>query len=197
VPVTSAVHAVADLAGRRVSLGAEAAGTHVLGERVLLAAGVDRSEFIPSFLDTAASAQALQAGTVDAVFVTGGLPTPAVAALAGPGRIRLIPFAGDVTQFRDESGAYYHHRFIPAGTYGLSAEVDTVGVANVLVVNRTMPDDVAEILTDVLFEAKPRLVEGLGEIRNLDLRSAIAVAPLVLHPGAVRYYRRAKPLAGP
>jgi uncharacterized protein len=196
VPARSAIRTLRDLAGRPVSLGAAASGTPVVAERVLVAAGLTPHDLRPTYLDAAGSARALRAGTIDAFFVTGGLPTQAVADLAARMPIRLLPVTDDVNRLRDESGGYYRERFITAGTYGLDAEVATVGVANVLVVPATMPDDVAEALTALLFEARPRLIDAHAEARHLDPRSAVAVTPLTLHPGAVAYYRRAKPLAG-
>jgi uncharacterized protein len=195
VPARSAIRTLRDLAGRPVSLGSAASGTPVIAERVLIAAGLALHDLTPTYLDAAGSAEALRAGTVDAFFVTGGLPTGAVADLAAGVPIRLLPVTDDVNRLRDESGGYYRERFITAGTYGLDAEVATVGVANVLVVPRTMPDDLAEALTALLFASRPRLVDAHAEARHLDPRSAIAVTPLTLHPGAVTYYRGAKPLA--
>jgi uncharacterized protein len=196
VPARSAIHTLRDLVGRPVSLGSAASGTPVIAERVLVAAGLTVHDLTATYLDAARSAEALRTTTIDAFFVTGGLPTQVVADLAARMPIRLLPVTDDVNRLRDESGGYYRERFITAGTYGLEAEVATVGVANVLVVPATLPDDVAEALTALLFEARPRLVDAHAEARHLDLRSAIAVTPLTLHPGAVAYYRRAKPLAG-
>jgi uncharacterized protein len=195
VPARSSVRTLRDLAGRRVSLGSEASGTPVVAERVLVAAGLHVQQFTPRYLDAARSAEALRAATIDAFLVTGGLPTQVIADLAEQMPIRLLPVADDVSRLRDESGGYYHERFITAGAYRLATEVPTVGIANVLVVSRSMPDDLAEALTAMLFEARQRLVEAHVEARHLDPRSAIAVTPLTLHPGAVRYYRRTKPLS--
>ena len=195
VPDPSPVRTLADLAGRRVSLGSAASGTPVIAERVLATAGVRVTEHSWLHLDTAQAADRLALGTIDAFFVTGGRPTPAVADLARRRPIRLLPVTDDTGRLRDESGQYYHERFVTAGVYGLDAEVATVGVATVVVVPRSMPDAVADALTAVLFDAQPRLVDAHAEARALDARSAIAVAPLVLHPGAIAYYRRTKPLA--
>jgi uncharacterized protein len=195
VPARSPVRALPDLAGRRVSLGLETSGTPVIAERVLGAAGLTRFDVAPSYLDAAGAAEALRDGRIDAFFVTAGLPARVVADLADHLPIRLLPLTDAATRLRDESGGYYRERFVTAGTYGLDAEVATVGIANVLVVASTMPDDVAEALTALLFEARPRLIEAHDQARHLDPRSAIAVAPLRLHPGAVTYYRRTKPLA--
>ena len=56
------------------------------------------------------------------------------------------------------TGELYFPLEIPAGAYrGVDQPVSVVGVANVLVVNRSMPDDLAYDITRVLFEKKSEL----------------------------------------
>jgi hypothetical protein len=192
------IEALPDLAGRAVSIGSDQAGTDIVAERVLAAAGVqpDRQENLPA--DT--SAQALLAGEIDAFFVAGGLPTPAVAEVAaGPGPPpRLLSLQELVPDLQRQHGEYYQARSIPAGTYpGIDTTVETVGIPNVLVVRQDLPADTAYRLTELLFDAKPELVAAHAEARRLDHRSALGTFPIELHPGAESYYRAAKPLAYP
>jgi hypothetical protein len=194
----SEIEALPDLAGRAVSIGSDQSGTDIVAERVLAAAGVqpDRQETLPA----GTSAQALLAGEIDAFFVAGGLPTPAVAEVAaGPGPPpRLLSLQDLVPGLQRQHGEYYQARSIPAGTYpGIDTTVETVGIPNVLVVRQDLPADTAYRLTELLFDAKPELVAAHAEARRLDHRSALGTFPIELHPGAERYYRAAKPLAYP
>ena len=52
----------------------------------------------------------------------------------------------------------------------------TVTVANVLVVRQDLPEEFAYRLTELLFDAKPRLVDAHEEARRLDHRSAVGLA---------------------
>ena len=83
---------------------------------------------------------------------------------------------------------------IPAGVYpGVDQPVPVVGVANVLVVNRSMPDDLAYDITRVLFEKQAELAAIHPEARNLSLeRGAAQGSPAPFHPGAIRYYAEQK-----
>jgi TRAP transporter TAXI family solute receptor len=67
--------------------------------------------------------------------------------------------------------------------------VPVVGVANVLVVNRAMPDDLAYNITRVLFEKQSDLAAIHPEARNLSLDTATRGSPAEFHPGALRFYR--------
>jgi TRAP transporter TAXI family solute receptor len=64
-----------------------------------------------------------------------------------------------------------------------------VGVANVLVVNAAMADDLAYNITRLLFERQSELATIHPEARNLALGTAIKGSPAPYHPGALRYYR--------
>jgi len=194
----SGIDRLSDLAGRRVSLGTEHSGTDIVADRVLRAAGVTLDALdTRTDLSPRTSAQALAAGEIDAFFIAGGLPTPVVTNLAGTASVRLVTMPGLVDDLQAQSGQHYQAGSIPAGTYGLETEVATVTVANVLVVRQDLPEEFAYRLTELLFDAKPELVDAHEEARRLDHRSALATYPITLHAGAQRYYRATKPLAGP
>ena len=191
----SAIRAIPDLRGKRVSTGSVGSGTEIVAGRVLEAAGLDENADIRrARLSAARSAAALLAGQIEAFFFTGGLPTPAVADLARRTQIRLLPVVAEMAALQNGYGDFYLSRSIPASAYGLKDEVATLGIANVLVARRDMPDETAYALTKLLFEAKPRLAAAHAEGRRLDRRAALATFPLPLHPGAARYYREAKSL---
>jgi uncharacterized protein len=189
----SGIDRLADLADRRVSVGPRGSGIAIVAQRVMRAAGVTLSTTFEHSPRT--SAEALAAGEIDAFFIAGGLPTPVVTNLARTAPVRLLNIPDLVEELQAQSGQQYQAGSIPAGTYGLETEVATVTVANVLVVRQDLPDEFAYRLTELLFDAKPDLVDAHQEARRLDHRSALATHPITLHPGAQRYYRATKPLA--
>jgi uncharacterized protein len=193
----SGIAQISDLTNLAVSIGAVNSGTDVVVSRVLEAGGHDLPDIDARRLSPARSAEALRSGDISAFFVTGGLPTPAVARLAEQGPIRLLSIPGEVGELQAQFGEYYLVRSVTRGTYGLTDEIATLGIPTVLVVRRDMPDEIAYQLTKLLFAAKQRLVDAHEEARRLDRRSALATFPVTLHPGAVRYYRDAKVMAAP
>jgi uncharacterized protein len=191
----SEIEQVSDLSGLAVSTGATDSGTEVVADRVLEASGHDITRVRASHLPPAESAQALRSGEIDAFFVTGGLPMPAVQQLADQRAIRLVTLLDEIEDLQAQHGERYQARTIPFGTYGMEDEVETLGVANVLVVRRGLPDQTAYQLTELLFAAKESLVNAHPEARRLDRRSALATVPVQLHPGAASYYRDQKIMA--
>ena len=197
---SSGINTVGDLRGKRVSTGSPGSGTEVITFRVLRAAGLNPdADLRRQGLGASESSDALKDGKIDAFFWSGGLPTAAVQDLShSPGiTIRLIPSADLVTVLQKEHGELYFPLQVPAKAYpGVSAPVDVVGVANVLVVNRSMPEQLAYDITRVLFEKQSELAAIHPEARNLTLATAVKGSPTSFHPGATRYYNERGVLAG-
>ena len=189
---SSGINSVADLRGKTVSTGSPGSGTEVIAFRILRAAGLNQdSDLTRQGLGASESADALKDGKIAAFFWSGGLPTAAVQDLSHtPGiAIRLIPTGELVPKLQAEYGSLYSVLLMPAAAYpGMADGVAVVGVANALVVNRSMPEGLAYDITRVLFERQPELARIHPEARNLTLESAVKGSPADFHPGALRYY---------
>ncbi len=188
----SGIHRVADLRGQVVSTGAPGSGTEIIAVRILKAAGLDAQVDVQrQGLGATESADALKDGKIAAFFWSGGLPSAAVQDLSHtPGiRIAIVPCADALPALRREYGDLYFPLEIPARSYpGVETAVPVVGVANVLVVNRAMPDDLAYGITRVLFEKQEELAAIHPEARKLSLGTATKGSPAPFHPGALRFY---------
>ncbi|MBF8188416.1 TAXI family TRAP transporter solute-binding subunit [Nonomuraea sp. K274] len=181
----SRIGEVGDLAGRAVSIGAEGSGTAVTATRVLAAAApASPPEAVRLGLD--ASIKALRDGEVEAFFWSGGVPTPALAALSG---IRLVPLEPLVAVLRRRFGTVYEHASVPSGVYGGARPVPTVGTPSYLMCRTSLPDEPAYTITETLFRARDRLQAPSAPGGLLDKRYAIGTGNVPLHPGAARYYR--------
>jgi len=193
--MSSNIRSVGDLRGKVVSTGSPGSGTEVIALRVLAAAGLDPSrDLTRQGLGVSESADALKDGKVDAFFWSGGLPTAAIQDLSHtPGiAIRLVPNGDVLATLQRDHGDLYFPLTLPADAYpGLGAPVPVVGVANVLVVNRSMSEDLAFDITRTLIENRGELAEIHPEARNLSLQTAVKGSPAAFHPGALRYYRQA------
>jgi TRAP transporter TAXI family solute receptor len=184
---------VADLRGHTVSTGSPGSGTEVTALRLLSAAGLDPARDVTrQGLGASESADALKDGKIDAFFWSGGLPTAAIQDLTHtPGiAIRLVPSADLLPALRRDHGDLYFALRIPSGVYPrVDVDVAVVGVANVLVVNRAMSDEMAYDITRLLFERQAELATIHPEARNLALATAVKGSPAAYHPGALRFYR--------
>jgi TRAP transporter TAXI family solute receptor len=193
---SSGISALADLRGKTVSTGSPGSGTEVIALKLLRAAGLDPDrDLTRQGLGVSESAGALKDGKIAAFFWSGGLPTAAVQDLAhSPGMtIKLIPTAELLPSLQRTHAELYFPLEIPANTYrGVDRTTQVVGVSNILVVNLSMPADLAYDITRLLFEKKSELAAIHPEAAHLSRERASTGSPAPYHPGALRFYRSQK-----
>jgi TRAP transporter TAXI family solute receptor len=188
----SGITSVADLAGKRVSVGSPGSGTEVIANRILEVSGIDPESGIEvERLGAAESADAMRDGNIDAFFWSGGLPTAAVTDLGATPNlsISILPH-GEVTSLLQEAyGDFYNTATIPAETYpGQTEDIEVVVVPNVLVVSGDMDEEMAYNITRVMFEGQADLAAAHPAANDLTLENAVQNSPIDFHPGAIRYY---------
>lgn len=106
-----------DLRGRTLAVGAAGSGSAYDARKVLEAAGIPEDEVRIQYLTIADEVKALKEGTVDAAFVTSGLPNQAFRDLARQRQLVLVPIEGQAADDLLEVYPQYRRTVIPVGTY--------------------------------------------------------------------------------
>ncbi|MBL7490587.1 TAXI family TRAP transporter solute-binding subunit [Frankia sp. AgB1.9] len=189
------IHTLADLRGRRVSIGSDGSGTELISERMLSVAGISEKSMAVSRLGINESVAALENGDLDAFFWSGGLPTGGITDLADATSIRLVSLGALAAQLHARSDPAYRPGTILADTYRLAGpptDTTTVAVPDLLVTRADTDPGLVEEVTRVLFDARAEIAAQIPVANSLDRRSAIATFPIPLAEGALRYYRSTK-----
>src|SRR5256714_1568823 len=192
VAKTSAgINTVADLKGKRVSIGAAGSGTETKAIRILEAYGLNATTDIqPQRLAAQDPADALRDSKIDAFFFDGGLPTSAVTDIANSTSVKLIDQTDAIAKMNAKYGNFYSPAKIPKGTYkGNDADVVTAGVANLLVVPSTFDGAFVQAILKAMFDNQADLVLVHPEAKNLKLDTATQGSPIDFHPGAIEFYK--------
>lgn len=186
---SSGIESVEDLKGKRISFGAPGSAGTVLGEIILAAHGLTRQDYTPVYLGWQESADALSDGLIDAAFMVGGQPFPAIESLALRTPINVLRF--DAERFRAYSSYPYATGTIPASMYNLREDGQVVIVRSIVYLDPNLPEDlvyemVKQIFAniDVLKAAHPT-----GDQAALLSQAEAATIELPIHPGVVRYAR--------
>ena len=184
------ITSIEDLRGKRVSPGAVGSASEVTADRIMQAAGIDpQADIERAQLGVAETVAAIQDGTVDAGFWSGGLPTGAIVDLASTDDLVLIPTADYVDEMAQQYGDYYFADEIPANTYEGQAEASPQVVSpNILVVRDDMDEQLQEDITRTIFENKEQLLTVHPAAEELDPATADEVAFIETCPGAQRYF---------
>ncbi|WP_436798840.1 TAXI family TRAP transporter solute-binding subunit [Micromonospora profundi] len=187
------VRTVQDLRGRRVSVGAPGSGTEITATRLLEVAALGGPDGVHrERLGLDDSVAALRSGRIDAFFFSGGLPVRGIDELAGQRATRIVDLGEWTELLRVRYGQVYVSRDIPRSVYGVMS-VTTVANPNYLIVRADLPDRLVREVTRLLMERRTELAAAHPAAGRMSPRSAIATAPLSLHPGAAAWYRAAKP----
>lgn len=196
----SDIEALTDLRGRAVAIGSDNSGVQVVARNLLKAAGLPDTSASYAKTNLHDSLSDLVAGKLDALFWSGGLPTPDITSTLKQqpqGTLRML----NLSVPSGSSLPYYNVETVPQTAYPLLARgekpVSTLAVHNLLMVNENMPADEAEALVRTLFDAQPDLASDSNQVvalaaQLIDRRAAIETAPIQLHDGALEYYRSAK-----
>jgi TRAP transporter TAXI family solute receptor len=189
----SGINTIADVRGKRVSVGSPGSGTEVTALRILEAAGINPDRDIrKERLGVDQSADAIKDRRIDAFFWSGGLPTAAVLDLATtPGiRMRLVPLDSTLANLQRKYGNLYFRSVILKDYYpGVPTNTATVGVANLIVVHQDFSAELAYQITKLIYERRAELAAVHKEAANITLIGVAGRSPVPFHPGAIRYFR--------
>lgn len=183
---------LADLAGRRGSIGAPGSGSSLTTRRVLRAAGLLDGPEPPELgqhpLEDAL--RALEAGRIDAFFWSGGIPTPKIAELGARTPLALVNLDPALARLSSADPGQYLPARVPAGVYGIPDPTSTIGIPNLLLARPELADATAQGIVDALIDDAPSLVPaGSVGVQFLTGASLIDTGTLPLHPAAKRRYR--------
>jgi hypothetical protein len=186
----SGIKTLADLKGKRISVGAPKSGTELNARVIFAAAGLTYDDFAKTeYLSFGASVELMKNRQLDATLQSAGLGVSSLKDLSNSIDVVFIPIPESVLAKIDD--AAYQSGVIPAGTYTEQNEdVQTVAIRNILITSKTVPDDVVYMMTKSMFEHLDSLVTAHSSAAGIDPKFAPST-PIPLHPGAEKYYREA------
>jgi TRAP transporter TAXI family solute receptor len=191
VPRDSPIKALRDLKGKRVGMGEKESGT-ITDARILLdLVGLSERDIKPDYSRLADAANAIRENTLDAFFLVGGYPIPAITDLAGSTPLRLIPIGDETFDKLKKRNAFFSRVDIPAGTYqGVDEDTRTAGVNALWVVGAEVPEPLVYAITKSLWSEATRHIltvrHPMGQ--RIGMEHALDGLDIPLHPGAERYY---------
>lgn len=185
----SGIKTLADLKGKRVSVGAPKSGTELNARDIFKAAGLTYNDFARTeYLSFGESVELMKNRQLDATLQSAGLGVASLRDLATAVKIVVVAIPADVV--KKVGDAAYQPATIPANTYeGQTTAVPTAVVKNFLVSHTGVSDDVAYKMTKALFDNLDQMVAAHKAAAAIKREEAPKNVPVPLHPGAARYYR--------
>ncbi|HYG91573.1 MAG TPA: TAXI family TRAP transporter solute-binding subunit [Azospirillum sp.] len=185
----SGIKTLADLKGKRVSVGAPKSGTELNARAIFGAAGITYNDFAKTeYLPFAESVDLMKNRQLDATLISAGLGVAAVRDLATSQEITIVSVPADIIQKVGDPA--YIAETVPANTYnGQTEPVTTAAVRNFLVTHSGVSDATAYAMTKATFENLEALTSAHAAAKQIKLDAEAAKSPVPLHPGAEKFYK--------
>jgi TRAP transporter TAXI family solute receptor len=195
--VDAGISTLADLKGKRVSLGNPGISRHRVVLDILAAAGLEPKRDLTQFDVMASDAPTLmQDNRIDAYFFVVGHPSETIQkALSGEREVRIIPISGPAIDRLVAKRSYYFQgsialqRLYPG--LGDQPNVPTMGVLAALCTSSRVSADVVYVLTKEIFENFETFRRQHPAFHDLSKKGMLEGLIAPLHPGAIRYYKEA------
>jgi TRAP transporter TAXI family solute receptor len=185
----SKINSIADMKGKKISVGDAGSGVEANAVQILESSNLTFADLKASHLSFKESGNAYQDKQIDGFFVTAGIPNAAIQEITAMQKIKMISLDAKTIEQLVKQYPYYTPFTITKETYkGMSADATTVAVKATLIVRDDLDETVVYNLTKALFENQEELAKSHAKGKELDINEAVKGISVPLHPGAKRYY---------
>ena len=192
----SGIKTVADLRGKRVSVGDAGSGVEFNAKQILEGYGITMKDIQKNNLSFKESAEGIQNGTLDACFITAGVPNSALQELAFTAGLILIPVDGAQADSICSKYSFYTKTTIPAGTYkGTDTDTPALAIKATLAVSAKLDENTVYDMTKALFDNLDELSSAHAKGKEVSAKNAVEGISVPLHPGAAKYFKEIGVLA--
>ncbi|MBQ7888086.1 MAG: TAXI family TRAP transporter solute-binding subunit [Clostridia bacterium] len=187
----SGINGLADLIGKRISIGAAGSTTVDEASVHLGSLGKTLDDIKAEYMDTSAAADAMSNKLLDGVWIMAGTPNSAVTQIMTTTDSKIMPITAEEVEALKVDYPWYAACEIPAGTYaGQDEAVPTSGVKLTLFITADVDEETVYQMTKVFWENWDYLTTTHGALAKADPKEAVNdVAGVAIHDGAARYYR--------
>ncbi len=185
---TSGIRTLADLKGKRLSVGAARSGTELNARAIFEAAGMSYKDLSKTeYLPFGESVELMKNRQLDATLQSAGLGVASIRDLANSVEINVVEVPANLIE---KIGPPFISATIPANTYkGQEAAANTAAIVNFLITRSTLSEEIVYNLTKSMWENVGELAAAHSAGRLVKLENALSGMPVPLHPGAERFYK--------
>lgn len=186
----SDISSVADLKGKRVSVGDVGSGCEFNARQILEAYGMTFDDIVVSNLSFSDSASALKDDKIDAFFCVAGAPTTAIVELSTTNKINILKIDDEHAEKLIQKYPFYTKFDVPGGAYtGVDSPVQTVAVVATYIVSNDLDDNLVYNMTKTLFEKAEQIAAAHPKGAELNPEYSVSSISVPIHPGALKYYK--------
>lgn len=186
----SSIKKIEDLKGKKVALGPAGGGAIAVANDIFAFYGLTSKDFKAVYISYEQAADALTDGNIDAIVVQSAAPAPAIMNLTATKKpIRLLSIDDTTLSKILKTATYYSKEVLPKSMYGTDEDVVTVFTSLVVVVDKSMSEDLAYRITKAMFDNIDVIKKSHPSAVDVSLDLAVEALPADMHPGAIKYFK--------
>lgn len=184
------IKTVSDLRKKRISVDEIGSGTLAVMRIVLDAYGMSEKDLLPVYLKPVFTRDRTISGAIQGFVMMAGAPMVGITELSAATRISLVPISNDIASQIEKRYPYLVPGTIPAEVYPGIPETPTIQVHALMVVDKSMDDELAYRVTAALWSKRTlsMLKAGHPQGSSITPETALTGISIPLHEGAKRYY---------
>ncbi len=188
---SSSVKTIADLRGKRVTVGPAGAGFEMFVNPLLAAHGLTFDDFSPLNATQSGAVDLLADGSAAAAFLGGAVPTASITQAASSMEIRLVPFDDAAREQLIADYPFFNPATIPAGTYrGQDADYAGLNVGSMhLITAEGADEETVYQFTKTIYENRAAVALRHPAGKAIQPGNVVRNTGTPFHPGAMRFYR--------
>lgn len=185
------IKSVADLKGKRVSIGPLGSGTEQNAKQILEAYGLTVKDLAKvEQLSSKESADFMKDRRIDAAFYTVGVGAAVLTDTALMTPCDIVRIDDAHIKNLQKKYPFYAKDVVKAGSYkGLDSDAPTVAVMAMLVTRKGLKKKLVYDVTKAIFTHLDRLHSAHAKLKAVTVESALDGMSIPLHPGAEQFFK--------
>ncbi len=189
----SDMKSIADLKGKKVSVGPPGSGTEISARQVLGLYGIDyktRKDLNAQYLSYTEAADQFKDKLIDAAYFVVAVPNSALQDINLMHPVQFL--AIDDKKFDEIVKTYplYSRFTIPPNSYsGQTEPVQTIGVYSSILVRNDLPEDLVYQMAKIMYEKASEIGQAHAAGKGMNISMATQGIAVPLHPGAQKFYK--------
>lgn len=186
----SNIKSVADLKGKRVSIGPLGSGTTENAKQILAAWGMSVNDLDAQQLKASQAADYMKDGRLDAAFNTTAVGAAHIIDTCVLVPSNIVPISGSNAKKLMKKYPFYAKDTISPGIYkGVDSPVQTIAVMAMMVARADLEKDVVYSVVKAIYEDLEQIKKAHAKFKGISVQKALVGMSVPLHPGAKKYFK--------
>lgn len=190
VPKNSPIKSYADLQGKKVAIGPAGSGLASMSVDLIAAHGVQKEGYKYIYLGFKEVPEGIKDGSIDAGFVAGSYPVPALVELSLQKELRIVPVEEKVLKKILSESPFFATDTLKPGAYkGVEKETSILVFGVNLETHSKSDPELIYKITKTLFEHRDELIQIHPVAKEISLENAMKTITFPFHPGTEKYFK--------